>query len=329
MKQSVSIIFTMTVFKFMLNVANISFGYTSKEVLKNISFKANKGDYIAIIGESGCGKSTLLEIIYGLLHIEKGAVYWNEKKLLGPNFYLIPGEDFMKYLPQDFDLMPYITVEENIGKNISSLNPNKKKRIRELLDVVDMKPFLKTKVKNLSGGQKQRVAIAKVIAKEPEILLLDEPFSHIDNFRKNKLRRSLFNYLKTKNITCIVATHDTTDALSFADEIIVLKNGKMVAQNTPEYLYNHPKSAYIASFFNDINEIPIKEIALNNSSKQTILVYPNEIKLSKISNLKATVIASYFKGRFYLIEARLTNTTVFFEHNCSLIKGEIISLIIS
>ena len=210
----------------MLKIENISFGYTSKEVLKNISFSANKGDYIGVIGESGCGKSTFLEIIYGLLHIEKGAVYWNDEKLLGPNFRLIPGEDFMKYLPQDFDLMPYITVEENIGKNISSLDPNKLQRTKELLEVVDMSDFLKTKVKNLSGGQKQRVAIAKVIAKEPEVLLLDEPFSHIDNFRKNKLRRDLFRYLKLKNILCIVATHDTTDALSFADEILVIKDGK-------------------------------------------------------------------------------------------------------
>ena len=83
----------------MLKIKNISFGYTSKEVVKNISLRANKGDYIAIVGESGCGKSTLLEIIYGLLHIDKGTVYWNDKKLSGPNFYLIPGENFMKYLP--------------------------------------------------------------------------------------------------------------------------------------------------------------------------------------------------------------------------------------
>ena len=151
----------------MLKVENISFGYTSKEVVKNISFKANKGDYIAVVGESGCGKSTLLEIIYGLLHIEKGDVYWNSKKLLGPNFYLIPGEELMKYLPQDFDLMPYITVEENIGKNITALDANKQDRIKELLEVVDMSAYLKTMVKNLSVGQKQRVAIAKVIAKEP------------------------------------------------------------------------------------------------------------------------------------------------------------------
>ncbi len=305
----------------MLKVENISFGYTSKEVLKNISFSVNKGDYIAIVGESGCGKSTLLEIIYGLLHIEKGAVYWNEEKLLGPKFHLIPGEDFMKYLPQDFDLMPYITVEENIGKNISSLDPNKQQRIQELLEVVDMSDFLKTKVKNLSGGQKQRVAIAKVIANEPEVLLLDEPFSHIDNFRKNKLRRSLFKYLKSKNITCIVATHDTTDALSFADEILVIRDGELIAKNTPEKLYKTPKNSYIASFFNEINEIPLSELDTKSTSTKTILVYPNDIKLSKKSAIKAIVISSYFKGSYYLIEAELNGKIIYFEHTSPLKKG--------
>ena len=228
----------------------------------------------------------------------------------------------MKYLPQDFDLMPYITVEENIGKNISSLDPNKQQRIQELLEVVDMSNFLKTKVKNLSGGQKQRVAIAKVIAKEPEVLLLDEPFSHIDNFRKNKLRRNLFKYLKTKNITCIVATHDTTDALSFADEIIVLKDAKIEVKGTPEDLYNHPKSAYVASFFNEINEIQLSDIDSKLISKETILVYPNQIKVVEKSAIKVTVISSYFKGVYYLIEVKLNNYTLFLEHTSSLKKGE-------
>jgi len=301
----------------MLKVNNISFGYTSKEVLSNISFKANKGDYIAVVGESGCGKSTLLEIIYGLLHIEKGTVFWNEEKLLGPNHNLIPGEYFMKYLPQDFDLMPYISVEENIGKNISFLDENRLKRIQELLEVVDMKDFLKTKVKNLSGGQKQRVAIAKVLAKEPEVLLLDEPFSHIDNFRKNHLRRSLFKYLKLKNILCVVATHDTTDALSFADEIIVIKDSKIEIKGSPEEIYNEPKSAYVASFFNEINKISNK------------LIYPNQIKKVAKSNLEVTVIHSYFKGSYYLIEASFKGEIIFFEHLMKLKVDEEVCIKIS
>ena len=305
----------------MLKVDNISFGYTSKEVLKNISFIANKGDYIAVVGESGCGKSTLLEIIYGLLHIEKGAVYWNNEKLLGPKHYLIPGEDFMKYLPQDFDLMPHISVEENIGKNISFLDDNRLNRIQELLKVVDMTQFLKTKVKNLSGGQKQRVAIAKVLAKEPDVLLLDEPFSHIDNFRKNHLRRSIFKYLKAKNILCIVATHDTTDALSFADEIIVIKDTKIEVKGTPEDVYNNAKSGYVSSFFNEINEIPRSFVEPYKDTVQTKLYYPNEIKLVSKSEFSVTVLRSYFKGSYYLIEADFKGKIIYFENMLSLKSG--------
>ncbi len=290
-------------------------------ILKNISFSGEGGDYIAIVGESGCGKSTLLEIIYGLIHIEKGAVYWNGEKLLGPNFYLIPGEDFMKYLPQDFDLMPFITVKENIGKNISSLDQKKPERIRELLEVVDMTAFENSLVKNLSGGQKQRVAIAKVMANEPEVLLLDEPFSHIDNFRKNTLRRNLFKYLKAKNILCIVATHDTTDALSYADEILVIKDGEMLARDSPENLYNNPKSAYMATLFNEINEVKEKEINLNSTSEGTLLRYPNQIKKVEKSGLKVIVSAAYFKGSYYLIEVDLNERPLFFEHPTSLKKG--------
>lgn len=305
----------------MLKIKNISFAYTQKEVIKNVSFSVQNGSYLAILGESGCGKSTLLEIIYGLLHIEKGAVYYNEEKLLGPKFKLIPGEDFMKYLPQDFDLMPYTTVEENIGKHISPLNPKKNSRIDELLQVVDMVLYKKTKVKNLSGGQKQRVAIAKVIAKEPKILLLDEPFSHIDNFRKNKLRRSLFSYLKSKNITCIVATHDSTDALSFADDIIILKNGKIIEKGTPFKVYNNPKNAYVGSFFDEINAIPQYKLNSETTSKKLQLLYPNALKVTKNSAIKVTVLNSYFKGSYYLIEADLKGTPVFFNHDFPLDSG--------
>lgn len=312
----------------MLKVKNISFSYTQeKKILQGIDFNASKGQYIAIVGESGCGKSTLLELIYGLLDLDNGSIYWNDTKLLGPKFHLIPGEEFMKYLPQDFDLMPFTTVEENVGKHVSRLDTNRKKRIFELLEIVDMTEFINTKVKNLSGGQKQRVAIAKVLAKEPEVLLLDEPFSHIDNFRKNTLRRNLFNYLNSKSILCIVATHDITDALSFADEILVIQNGKIERKDKPEKIYSDPQSAYIASFFNEINEIP--EIIFNPdaATNKKALFYPEEIKVSTNSGIEATITQSYFKGAYYLIEGELKDQTkLFFKHHEILEKGKKVNL---
>ncbi len=201
----------------MLIVNTISFGYSkNKTVLDNFNFTLKEGEHLCVMGESGCGKSTLLKAIYGLLDLKKGTIFWKENQILGPNHYLVPGMGFLKYVAQDFDLMPYISVSENIKKFLSRFYPEEsEKRTQELLGVIEMKTFEYVKVKNLSGGQKQRVAIARALAKETELLLLDEPFGQIDNFKKNSLRRNLFSYLKEKNIACIVATHDKNDALSF------------------------------------------------------------------------------------------------------------------
>lgn len=310
----------------MLELKNVSFSYDKTEVVKNISFSAKPGEYLAIIGESGCGKSTLLEIIYGLLHIDKGTVSYNKEKLLGPNYYLVPGEPFIKYLSQDFDLMPFTSATENIGKFLPNRFPKEKKqRTAELLEVVDMVGFAHVKVKNLSGGQKQRVALARVLAKEPELLLLDEPFSHIDNFRKNNLRRKLFNYLRKKNITCIVATHDSTDALSFADNILVMKEGQLVAENTPNNLFNNPPSKYVASFFGDVNEIALNKINYSDSNN-TVLLYPQDIGIDASSEHKATVKQTYFMEGNYLIEVVFKEQVLFIQHHCSLEKNLEISL---
>src|SRR3989304_9223497 len=207
----------------MLQIENISFTYIENPVIENISFEIAKGQNVAVIGESGCGKSTLLKLIYGLYDLDNGEIAYNDEPILGPKYNLIPGEDYIKYLAQDFDLMPYTTVEENVGKFLSNIYKDKKKaRVQELLEMVEMTEFAKVKAKYLSGGQQQRVALARVLALEPEILLLDEPFSQIDSLRKNSLRRNLFNYFKKKQITCIIATHDSTEALSFSDETIVL-----------------------------------------------------------------------------------------------------------
>lgn len=305
----------------MLSIKNVSYSYTKDQtVLNDISFNVKSGEYIALLGESGCGKSTLLEIIYGLMDLEKGEVFYEDFKLRGPKYNLIPGHSFMKYLAQDFSLMPFTTAAENVGEFLSNIYKDKKQaRIKELLEVVDMSAYANIKVKNLSGGQKQRVAIARVLAKEPKILLLDEPFSHIDNFRKNNLRRSLFRYLKQQKIACIVATHDSTDALSFADKIHIIRNAKIIANGKPETIYNNPKTKYIASFFNEINEIP--NSVLNIKTEGVTLLYPEQVKIVKKSNLKATVVQSYFKGSHYLVETIIQKTTILIKHNIS-IKNE-------
>ncbi|MGO4912373.1 ABC transporter ATP-binding protein [Leeuwenhoekiella sp. W20_SRS_FM14] len=290
----------------MLNVTIRSFAYAEETVLKNLDFKVEKGTHISILGESGCGKSTLLKIIYGLLQLENGQIFWGEQQLMGPDFNLVPGEPFIKYLAQDFDLMPFISVSENIGKHLSRrFMEQRQERIDELLEVVDMTDFADVHVKLLSGGQKQRVALARAIAKEPELLLLDEPFSHIDNFRRNALRRNLYAYLKKENITCITATHDSEEALSFSDIIKMMRNGSFIQTATPEEVFKNPKNAYVASFFGDINELII------NGTKN--LIMPHQLSVSESKTpLKVTVLKSYFKGSYYLIEGLYEGQKIYF-----------------
>ncbi|MDP5157418.1 MAG: ABC transporter ATP-binding protein [Flaviramulus sp.] len=299
----------------MLKIKNLSFSYQKTPVLKAISFEVKQGENLAVIGESGSGKSTLLNLIYGEFDLINGQIFWKETEILGPKYNLVIGYDFMKYVSQEFDLMPFITVAENIGKHLSNFFPEEKKaRTTELLEVVELSEFADIKVKTLSGGQKQRVALARAIAREPEIILLDEPFSHIDNFQKQSLRRRVFKYLKDNNITCIVATHDREDVLGFADRMIVLNNHQIAVNDSPEVLYNNPKTPLIASFFGEFNVIKNK------------IIYAHQIKLTEKSNLKATVIQSYFKGHYFLIEANLEAEKVFFQHHSTLEKNQTIYL---
>lgn len=299
----------------MLNVKNLYFKYKENYVLKDIHFSLKQGENLAIIGESGCGKSTLLKLIYGDYDLNKGEITWKNQPILGPKYNLVVGYDFIKQVTQEFDLMPYISVEENIGKFLSRFYPKEKQqRTQELINVVELRNFAKTKVKNLSGGQKQRVALARALAKQPELLLLDEPFSHIDNFKKQSLRRNIFKYLKSQNIACIVATHDKDDILGFANRMIVLDSKKIIAQGTPKNLYNNPGLPLIASFFDEYNII-------NNK-----IVYANQLAVVTKSDFEVTVIKTYFKGSYYLIETEQNNKTIFVKHKTNIEIGKKISL---
>lgn len=299
----------------MLAVKNISFGYTEKIILHTINFNVKKGQNIAVIGESGCGKSTLLKLIYGLYDLNEGEITYKGKPVTGPKHNLIPGMSYMKYLAQDFDLMPFVTAAENVGSFLSNFYPGEKQqRIRELLEIVEMGEFADVKAKYLSGGQQQRIALAKVLALEPEVLLLDEPFSHIDNFRKNALRRNLFSYLKQKGITVIVATHDSTDALSFADETIVIKQGKLVDKAPSKDIYYNATDKYTASLFGEVNEIKLELLTLTQNSDETVLLYPHQLHIVEGGPLNVVVKQCYFKGSRYLVKAALGRQVLFFEH---------------
>ena len=299
----------------MLSISSVSFRYNKRTVLNAVSVVVNSGDCLAIVGESGSGKSTLLKLIFGQMDVDAGAISWKGQPILGPKNKLVVWHDFMKYVAQEFDLMPYTSVSENIGDYLSNFYPEEKKvRVKELIEVVELEGFENTKVQFLSGGQKQRVALARAIAKRPEIILLDEPFSHIDNFKKQSLRRNLFKYLKANNIACILATHDKDDVLSFADQVMVLHNGSVLTIESPSYMYSNPAHPLVAAFFGEY------------STFKGELYYAHQIVLVDNSSLKAVVKSSLYRGNYYLIEATLNGDDIYFKNKNALVENSIISL---
>ena len=291
----------------MLSISKVSFGYKEKSVLNSISVDVSKGGCLSVVGGSGSGKSTLLKLIFGKMDVSSGSISWAGQKILGPKNKLVVGHDFMKYVSQEFDLMPYTSVAENIGTYLSNFFPEEKKtRTNELLKIVELEEFSGTKVKFLSGGQKQRVALARAIANQPEILLLDEPFSHIDNFKKHSLRKNLFSFLNSNKITCIIATHDKEDVLPYADNMIVLENKEVLVEGSPAVVYKNPKHPSVAAFFGEYSII-------NN-----IIYYAHQVVVVRKSALRAVAKKSFYKGGFYLIEASFEGGLIYFNHLSSL-----------
>lgn len=298
----------------MLHIKNLSFSYGSTPLLQHIDLKVKAGEIVALTGLSGSGKSTLLKLIYGSVAPKEGQMSWKKKPLLGPDYNLLPGADFMRYLAQDFDLMPFTSVAENISQHLSVFEPEQlTKRTQELLELIDMTDFAQTKIRLLSGGQQQRVALAKALAKAPELLLLDEPFSHIDVPLKQELREQLYAYLHKHNIACIMATHDPEDFMGHAHKMICLEQGQISASDKPQSLYERPPSHSVAQLFGSLNVVEPKLLKHwhnrpQNTAQKTLLLWPHELRFSKNRpmasskmSLAVQVTGSVFKGDGYLI----------------------------
>jgi len=282
----------------LLEVKNLYFNYQNdKPLFQNLNLNVDEGQIIALVGESGCGKSTLLSLIYGLIDWQGGEILFEGEKLFGPKGNLVPGESQMKFVAQNYDLMPYGTVYDNVGKFISNINlKEKKEKVEELLDVVGLTEFARVIPKNLSGGQQQRVAIARALAVLPKMLLLDEPFSNLDFSRKFELREKLFNYVKENNLSLIISTHNLEEVLPWADKIVVLQQGRLIQNDSPRETYENPYNDYVARLLGEVNIFTEAEKSQLNLKKTNY--FPHQIKIVA-SGVEATVSDSRFAGSHY------------------------------
>ncbi len=282
----------------LLEIKHLFFSHEPQRPLfNNLNLSVEQGKIVALAGESGCGKSTLLSLIYGLLQWESGDIIFDGVQLFGPKGNLVPGEKQMKFVAQNYDLMPYATVADNVGKFLSNVNQKRKReKVEELLNVVGMNEFAKSLPKNLSGGQQQRVAIARALSVTPKLLLLDEPFSNLDFSRKIELRERLFQYVEKENISLMISTHDIPEVMPWLDEIVVLQQGRLVQKDHPEEIYKNPYNEYVARLFGEVNVFSDEEKLRYDLPKK--LWFPNEIKI-EYSGRSASVLESRFSGNFY------------------------------
>lgn len=290
----------------LLEINNLFFSHTpDKPLFQNLNLRFEENRIIALAGESGCGKSTLLSLIYGLLDWESGEIVFNGNRLLGPKGNLVPGEAEMKFVAQNFDLMPYATVAENVGKFISNINlTQKRETVMELLEVVGLQEFANVLPKYLSGGQQQRVAIARALSVLPKLLILDEPFSNLDFPRKIELRERLFRYVKQHQISLIISTHELQDIMPWLDQIVILQDGRLIQNDSPEETYRRPYNSYVAKLFGEVNIFNEAEAADFQLTKFSY--YPKEIKITE-SGLEAEVLESRFAGNYYWNKVTVRN----------------------
>lgn len=285
-----------------ISVNNLSKQHHQNQVsgVTDISFSITKGDIVAIIGESGSGKSTLLKTIYGLLEPEAGEVLYQDKKVKGPNEQLIPGHPEMKMVTQDFALNTFAKVYDNIASMLSNTDLRAKQhKTEQIMDQLHIGHLREKKIITLSGGEQQRVAIARALVSDTKVLLMDEPFSQVDALLKNQLRADIKRLAKDTGLTIILVSHDITDGLFLADQLLILKDGKLLQQGRPTEVYQAPNQIYTAKMLGNANvltKIDAETLGIK-IEKENAVFYPEWVELKNAWTSRRFIVKEvYYKG---------------------------------
>ena len=260
-----------------LKVNQLQITYDQKTVIKDCSFDVQEGEIVAILGASGEGKTSILKAIAGKLVLGGGSIHFKGDQLKDPSQKLMPGIDEIKLVDQDFDLDIYHTVEENIRIKLLQFDKEyQTERVELLLHLIGLENFRQQKAKLLSGGQKQRLAIARALANEPELVLLDEPFNQLDFKSKSRISSHIQEYLKENGIAALMVTHNGLEAMEWADKVIYLEEGEIKREDEAIRFYENPKSLREAEFFGKVNQLEI--------NGQLIYFRPGDFRLEKDEN---------------------------------------------
>lgn len=235
----------------MIELKNVSKSFKNKKVLENISLEIQTGEFFVIIGSSGCGKTTLLKSINKLHNIDGGDIIINGSSVSNLKPTDLPRK--IGYVVQEGGLFPHLTIADNIALTLNIIGESKEKisnRVDEMLQMVNLEPDMYRNLypSQLSGGQRQRVGVARAFAADPEIILMDEPFSALDPVTRNELQDEVFKLQKRFNKTIIFVTHDMDEAIKLASRICIIQNGSVIQCDTPENILKYPANNYVEEF---------------------------------------------------------------------------------
>lgn len=280
-----------------LELHSISKSYGSHRALDNVSLSVPTGSRTVIVGPSGSGKTTLLRMIAGFEFPDTGRLSLNGQTLVDSTHEVPAHQRLIGYVPQDGALFPHMTVAANIGFGLASKGRERQERIAELMDSVALDARMADRWPHeLSGGQQQRVALARALAQQPRLMLLDEPFSALDTGLRAAMRKLVARLLADAGVTTILVTHDQSEALSFADQLAVMRNGRLVQSGHPLDLYRYPEDEETALFLGDAVVMPARieagwahcdlgRIPVNNhrnNSSAQIMLRPEQLQLASV-----------------------------------------------
>jgi ABC-type sulfate/molybdate transport systems ATPase subunit len=294
-----------------LSVANLcSEELLGNFALHNINFTQRQFQKIALIGETGSGKSTLLKTIAGFIQPKTGEIFFNGKKVMGPDWQLVAGENGIAYLSQHFELRNNYRMEELL----LYANELTQEEANELYKICRIDHLMKRNSYELSGGEKQRIALARLLVSKPTLLILDEPYSNLDLIHRAILKQVVEDVCKRFDISCIMTSHEPADVLPWADDILVLQNGQIIQKGSAEEVYKKPVSEYAAGLLGNYNLIKKEDYKYFKISAITkdIYVRPEQIINSSEGNdtIKGKIIAQRFIGNYYEVDIASGDFTI-------------------